>query len=793
MSKSQSSARGGSRASRTTGGTSRRTGRSRSLSSGKQPSSGVRWGRLLLRIVLVGLVLFAGWLVYLDATVRTKFEGKRWAVPAKVFGRPLELFDGQTLTLQGLKTELDQLGYQRTSRVDSPGTYAVSGSRVELHTRGFRFPDGAESAVQVSFRIDDGVVLNFGARSGGAVYSTRLDPLLIGGIYPAHREDRILVQLEEVPPMLPTALMLVEDRQFYEHMGIAPLAIARAMWANIRAGRVVQGGSTLTQQLVKNFYLTNERSLVRKANEAFMSILLDAHYSKDEILEAYLNEVFLGQAGDRAIHGFGMAAQFYFGQPLTELSIDKIAMLVGVVKGASYYNPRRHPERVMARRNLVLDLLAQEGAISANEAIKYKGRPLGVINTPSYSGARYPAFMDLVKQQLVTEYQEEDLQSEGLRIFTTLDPIVQEQAERSLRDGVKRLQQTAAKTTELQGAVVVTGTESGEVLAMVGGKESSFAGFNRALEAVRPIGSLVKPAIYLTALMQPERYTLVTPIQDKPFMIKLENGQPWQPKNYDGQEYGDIQLHYALTRSLNLATVRLGLDVTLPSVVDTLQRLGVERNISPYPSMLLGSLSLTPFEVARMYQTIASSGFNTPLRVIRAVTTPQGEVLSRYPFETQQVVPYDAVHLLQHGLQAVMREGTGRRVYSQVPASLAMAGKTGTTNDQRDSWFAGFTGDHLAVVWLGRDDNGPTRLTGSSGALTVWADLIGALPEHSFTSSKPDNVEYIWVDVQTGLLSDEHCEGSRYLPFIKGSEPQTRAPSCPAGGNLQNWIRGWFE
>src|SRR5690606_17156855 len=324
MSKSQSTARGGSRASRTTGGgTSRRTGRSRSSSPGKQPSSGVRWGRLLFRMFLVGLVLLAGWLVYLDATVRAKFEGKRWAVPAKVYGRPLELFDGQSLTLAGLKTELDQLGYQRVSRLEGPGTYAVAGSKVELHTRGFRFPDGAEPAVPVSFRIDDGVVLNFGARSGGAVYSTRLDPLLIGGIYPAQREDRILVQLDEVPKMLPTALTLVEDRHFYEHAGIAPLAIARAMWANIRAGRVVQGGSTLTQQLVKNFYLTNERSFVRKANEAFMSILLDAHYSKDEILEAYLNEVFLGQAGDRAIHGFGMASQFYFGQPLTELSTDK--------------------------------------------------------------------------------------------------------------------------------------------------------------------------------------------------------------------------------------------------------------------------------------------------------------------------------------------------------------------------------------------------------------------------------------------------------------------------------------
>src|SRR5690554_757725 len=454
-------------------GRSRRTG-PRSSGSKQPRSKGRRWWGLLWRLALVGVLVLAGWLVYLDATVRTKFEGKRWAVPAKVYARPLEIFDGQALTMQGLQTELALLGYQRVSRLEGPGTYAIQGSRVDLYSRGFRFPDGLESSQAVSFRIDDGVVLNFGARSGTATYSVRLDPLVIGGIYPAHKEDRVLVKLEQVPELLPKVLMLVEDRNFYDHHGIAPLSIARALLANIRAGRVVQGGSTLTQQLVKNFYLTNERSLVRKANEAFMALLLDAHYSKDEILEAYLNEVFLGQVGERAIHGFGLASHFYFGQPLTELSTDKLALLVGIVKGASYFNPRRYPDRATARRNTVLDLMAAEGLISQQEAIRLKGRPLGVINRPSYSDSRYPAFMDLVREQLVKDYQEEDLQSEGLQIYTTLDPIVQEQAEQSLREGITRLQRGAAQGSELQGAVVVTGTESGEVLALVGGKEARF-------------------------------------------------------------------------------------------------------------------------------------------------------------------------------------------------------------------------------------------------------------------------------------------------------------------------------
>lgn len=786
MSKSDSS-RGSSRRS----GQSHRRKSAASSRSRQARSGGFRWWSFLWRVALVGLLVLAGWLVYLDATVRSKFEGKRWAVPAKVYARPLEIYDGQALTLQGLQSELALLGYRKVSRLEGPGTYAVQGSRVDLHSRGFRFPDGQESSQAVSFRIDDGVVLNFGARSGGGAYSVRLDPLVIGGIYPAHKEDRVLVKLEEVPELLPKVLMLVEDRNFYEHHGIAPISIARAMWANLRAGRVVQGGSTLTQQLVKNFYLSNERSLVRKANEAFMALLLDAHYSKEEILEAYLNEVFLGQVGDRAIHGFGLASHFYFGQPLNELSTDKLAMLVGIVKGASYFNPRRYPERVKDRRNLILGMMAAEGLISEQEAIRLKGRPLGVINRPSYSDSRYPAFMDLVREQLVKDYQEEDLQSEGLQIYTTLDPIVQEQAEQSLQEGITRLQRGAAQGSELQGAVVVTGTESGEVLALVGGKEARFAGFNRAMRAVRPIGSLVKPAIYLTALMQPERYNLLTPLQDKGFLIRLDNGQEWQPRNYDRQEYGEVRLHEALTRSLNLSTVRLGLDLGLSDVAETLRRLGVERRIPLYPAMLLGSVNLSPFEVTKVYQTIASSGFNTPMRGIRAVTTADGEVLSRYAYETEQVVPHNAVHLLQYNMQEIMREGTGRGVYRRIPQSLAVAGKTGTTDELRDSWFAGFTGNHLAVVWLGRDDNGPTHLTGSTGALTVWADLIGSLPEYGFTSTKPETVDYVWVDPVTGLKSDDDCEGSRYMPFIRGTEPREMAPHCQRG-RLQNWFRGLF-
>ena len=749
------------------------------------------WG---FKLGLVGLVILAGFAVYLDAVVQEKFSGKRWTVPAKVYARPLELFVGQKLAKDDFLRELDALGYRRESAVNGPGAVSVAGNNIELYSRGFLFYEGAEPSQKVRVRFSGDYVAGLAKSDGSNLAVARLEPLLIGGLYPAHQEDRILIKLDQVPAYLIDALVAVEDRDYFDHFGVSPKGIARALWINATSGRLVQGGSTLTQQLVKNFYLTNERTLVRKATEAMMAVLLELHYDKREILEAYMNEVFLGQDGQRAVHGFGLASQYFFSQPVSELKLEQVALLVGMVKGPTYFNPRRNPERALARRNLVLDLLAEQGSITVEEAATAKQKPLGVSARGSMADSSFPAFLDLVKRQLREDYREQDLTEEGLRIFTSFDPILQLKAEEALAETLKRLAGRKG-VDEVQAGMVVTNPETGEIQALIGSRQPRFAGFNRALDAVRPIGSLIKPAIYLSALERPSQYTLTSWLEDEPFSIKGQDGQVWTPQNYDRKAHGTIYLYQGLAQSYNLSTAKLGLEIGVPNVLKTLERLGVERKWPAYPSMLLGAGVLTPMEVAGMYQTLANGGFNTPLRGIRSVLTADGEPLGRYPFKIQQRFDPGAIYLVQNAMQRTMREGTGRSVYSQLPSSLNLAGKTGTSNDSRDSWFAGFSQDLLSVVWLGRDDNGPTPLTGASGALQVWAGFMRKADPLPLDMPMPDNVTQAWIDRQTGLGSASGCPNAVQMPYIRGSEP---APGAACGiqapvESVMDWVKGWLQ
>nr|WP_303290361.1 penicillin-binding protein 1B [Marinobacter sp. SS5-14b] len=739
----------------------------------------------MFRVALLGLVVLAGWMVYLDAVVTSRFEGRRFEVPSRVYARPLELYDGASVSAAGLARELALAGYRSGDGV-KVGSYRRSGGRFVISTRGFVFPDGEEPRRRLSLVVSGDKVQSFSVLSGPESSIVRLEPAQIGGIYPAHREDRVLIRLDEVPELLPKGLMAVEDRDFYDHFGLAPLSIARAMVANIKAGGIVQGGSTLTQQLVKNLFLTRDQTLIRKGNEALMSVLLEWHYEKDDILETYMNEVYLGQAGTRSIHGFGLASQFFFGEPLKDLDTHQLALLIGMVKGPSYYNPRRHPDRAMARRNLVLDEMAEAGLLADQELRVARSKPLGVSAKPSFTDNRYPAYIDLVRRHLARDYQQEDLQSEGLRIFTTLNPAVQHASETAVSKTLPRL----PGADMLEAALVVTAKDTGEVLALVGGKDTDFAGFNRAVDARRPMGSLIKPFIYLAALEQPEKYTLITPVKDQAFTLEFDDGRLWQPKNFDQEERGEVPLHLALSKSYNLPAVRIGLDVGISRVQSRLRAFGATGPISDYPSMLLGSVSLAPVDVAQLYQGLATSGFNTPLRTIREVTDANNEPLSRYSLKVDQVADPAAVHLVQYAMQETMQEGTGRSAYYTLPERLSLAGKTGTTDDGRDSWFAGFSGDLLAVAWVGRDDNGPTALTGASGALPVWSAMMAQIPQHGFSPVMPDGVQYHWVDAEAQALTGEQCQNARLMPFITGSEPKIHT-GCE--GDFGRQIRSWFE
>ena len=743
---------------------------------------------LLLKIGLVGLLLAIVGVIYLDAKITTHFEGKRWAIPAKVYARPLELYDGVQLSEAQLRFELDLLNYRRVyNSKQDPGTYRFQGDSFQISTRGFESWEGPEAARNLSLTLSGGRLQDL-TSDGKPATIARLEPAMIGGIYPADNQDRVLVKLNQVPPLLVKGLIAVEDRDFYHHFGISFRGIARALWTDITTGSMRQGGSTLTQQLVKNFYLSSKRSLSRKAIEAVMAVLLECHYSKNEILQAYLNEVYLGQAGKRGIYGFGLGSLFYFGQPIWELKTSQVALLVGLVRGPSWYDPRRNPERALDRRNQVLKEMLGQGVLDQAEYDKAVRQPLGIIDKPQYEESRYPAFMDLVKRQLRHDYKDSDLRSEGLRVYTTLDPWAQHQLEQSIEQQTDALQKRYGKPlTNLEAAGVITASNTGEVVAVVGGRSYRFEGFNRALDANRPIGSLAKPAVYLAALEH--GYTLASLLQDEPLQVRLPNGSLWSPENFERKSHGDVPAIVALANSYNQATARLALDVGLGNIVDVMHRLGVTEDLPEVPSLALGAVSLSPFEVAQMYQTIASEGFDTPLRSVRSVLTSDGHPLQRYELKVQQRFSAADIYMLVDGMQEVVREGTGKSANQYMSPDFHLAGKTGTSNDQRDSWFAGFSGNYLGVVWMGLDDNGPTPLTGAGGALRVWNQTFSHLPLQPLELNQPPDVEWVWMDPVQQAQTGSYCDHAIRVPMRKETIPQ-KTVSCSPGGRVYNWFRG---
>jgi len=622
----------------------------------------------------------------------------------------------------------------------------------------------------------------------------RLEPSLIGNFYPKHNEDRVLVRLKDVPPMLIKGLLAVEDKKFYSHWGVNPASVARAMIANIKAGHTVQGGSTITQQLVKNYYLSNDKTWERKLKEAIMAMLLEFHYSKDEILETYLNEIYLGQDGNRGIYGVGLASQFYFNRPIKEIKIHEIAMLIGMAKGASYYNPRRNPKIALTRRNLVLDQMVIGGAISQNQAEKSKQMPLGVEKVKPSGVSPFPAYLELVRKQLKRDYREEDLRSEGMLIFTSMDPILQLLSEGVLRRRVRKLERSQRiRKGRLNGAMVVSTVQGGEILAVVGGRDARYAGYNRAIDAKRQIGSLVKPAVYLAALEKKRKFTLATRLSDGNVTVKLGRGKYWKPHNYDHRDRGTVLLRDALILSRNTPTVRIGVKLGIDKVVDKIHALGVKSKIPEFPSLLLGAVEMSPMEVQQMYQTIAAGGQYSPLKAIRSVMDSQGKTLSRYPITVEQVASPAATYLVGHVMHEITTKGTAKALSGILPSYKKVAGKTGTTNNKRDSWFAGFSGEHVVSVWVGRDDNKPTNLTGGSGALRVWGDLMKVLPTKPFNPKRPKGVRWVKVDASSGLKYNPACGKPLSLPFIKGTSPRkTRycAPPPPVETETPSWDSG---
>jgi penicillin-binding protein 1B len=761
----------------------------------------IKWPRwwVLAVIVCIGLAAaVAAWVVHLDHVVTREFQGRHWSVPARVYAAPLELYAGAAINADDLEEELRRLHYRSGDPAAGSGIYRRNGGSFDLHARRVRFIDELREAEVVSIRADDSSITGLRQADGTELPLFRLDPPVVGSVFPIHGEDRLVLSPADVPPLLRTGIKLIEDRRFDAHHGVDPYGIMRAVWANLRARRVVQGGSTLTQQLVKNYFLSDEQTAGRKATEAVMAMRLEAHFSKEEILVAYLNEVYLGQDGARAIHGFGLGSEYYFAKPLDELDAGEMALLIGLVKGPSYYDPRKHPDRARARRNLVLQELADAHLIDAAAAKRAAANSLG-LRPPG--GSYVPAYLDLVRRHLKRDYAEADLAAAGLGVYTSLDVRAQAAAGRALTSNLKRLDAASqVRGAHLEGAVIVAEPNSGDVVAVVGGRDvGSTEGFNRALDARRPIGSLVKPAVYLTAL-ESGHYNAATLIEDAPIELKLRDGSVWAPQNFEHQIYGRVPMARALAESMNLATVRLGLDLGLPRVADTLQRLGLETPPTLNPSMLLGTVEMTPLEVVQIYTSLANGGFRARLRAVHAVLDEHGRPLKSFKVQVEAAAPPAAVYELDRMLMLVTTHGTGRDAATRLPRGLVVAGKTGTSSDLRDSWFAGFTGSYVSVVWVGYDDNRVAGLTGASGALPVWADTLASLKSVSFQPVPPELVEDRWIGFADGLETTPACSADAVLVAVPKDTVLPGKPDCkssPPGtspqGTVSDKIKAWLK
>lgn len=748
-----------------------------------------------LALLALGLGFMIPYVAYLNHQVVQRFGALQWQIPTRVYARALPLGPGQALDAATLKTELDAASYQEDDQGQAPGTYARSGNRFTIASRGFTDVDHIIPATRVQVTLSNGEVLGLRDLTRGRnIQSSRLDPARIATLYGKQQEERRLVRLEDVPELLVTGLQAVEDRDFASHHGIDLSGIARAGWAFVSTGgQVRQGASTLTQQLARSGLLGigREQTVGRKFNEILYAVILEARYDKRTILEAYFNQVYWGQRGSQAIHGVSAASEFWFGRDLDSLSTEQMALLIGIVNGPSYYDPRRHPERAKERRDLALRRMLATRLIDQKEFDRALAAPLGVTKDPGITAAnRFPAYVDLVRRQLAHDYPEDALQGAGLTVMTGMSPSAQAYAEGAVKRTIAQLEK--GKRPPLQAGVVMTDVRNGDVLAVIGSRDVAVPGFNRAVEAQRQVGSLIKPFVYLLALAQPDTWSLASWVDDAPISVPLGRGKRWSPGNSDNRSHGRVRVIDALAHSYNQATVALGMKVDPQRVADLVKVLaGIQAD--PNPSLLLGATDQSPYAMAQAYQFLASGGQIQPLHAVRGVIDAQGRVLNRYDKTPAAAQKGDSIaaHLISVALQDVVTDGTGRQLLADGLGRLSPAGKTGTSNDGRDSWFAGYTGDHLAVIWMGNDQNAQTGLYGATGAMRVWSGIFSRLPSAPLQVSN-EGLDWQWVAESAAV--DASCPGARRFPFVAGYAParqdcqQFNTGDDNGGGGWRRWF-----
>ncbi len=735
---------------------------------------------ILILCGLAGLYLF-----YLDLQIRHKFEAHRWNLPSRIYSDAFYLYPGQRISPARVEKKLKRLAYKRVMRpVQDVGEFYRSGNELTVFLHNFSYPSEEMVGFPVALRFDRETLSSLQRDDTGEKLETlRLEPELIASIFDEKMEDRTVVPLSEIPEELVQAVVAIEDERYYSHHGVDPLGILRALLTDLLHMKFVQGGSTLTQQLVKNYFLTSEKSFWRKFNELWMALLLELRYSKEEILEAYLNEIYLGQRGTISVAGMEEAARLYFSKGVSQLTLGESALLAGMIRSPGNYSPLKNITSAYDRRNFVLKTMRDKEVVS--EAEYQRGKREKIVTAPPTKpplGA--PFFVDFLKNRLREGYGDL-LASEGLRIFTTLDAEAQEIAEAALtrwldefERGYPEIKKKREEGKTLEGCFIALQPETGSIRAYVGGRDYQKSQFDRVSSARRQPGSAFKPFIYLTALGQKGDWTLASRLEDRSFTIR-SGEEDWSPRNYDEKDHGTVSLREALEQSYNIATARLAIDTGLEEIVDLARKAGIESPLEPYPSIALGGFEVTPLELARAYTIFPNNGIRSEPVPFTHLVTRDGTELERKGFKMQRVVPHEAAYLMNSLMRGVLERGTGRSARARGFQGLA-AGKTGTTTDTRDSWFVGYTPDLLALAWVGYDEVDATGLTGASGALPIWTDFmrqvaIGRDPagrDPDFLAT--DEIILLKIDTATGKRWERGCGELFEEAFIRGTEPKEK-------------------
>jgi len=760
---------------------------------------------MLKKVLIVATILFLagiagifsyGW--HLGRQIDRRFSGRLWQIPSTVYSDTHLIYPGQRIDLKTLAAKLQRLGYRRVPhRPRTKGQIRLRPSAAEIYLQDLHTATQDRAGFAVRLVLADGRVNRIEAVDGrSALPLLELEPEEIGRFYGPQRERRELVSLQFVPRHLLRAVLAAEDRRFYEHPGFDPRGILRAMLVNVRSGSIRQGGSTITQQLAKNFFLSDERTLTRKFNELLMAVIVEHRYSKDQILEIYLNEIYLGQQGSIAINGVGAAARHFFGKTVQSLTLAESATLAGMIRSPGRYSPIAHPQRCRDRRNAVLEAMHYEGWINEDELAAAGARSVSTADG-SRAVQQAPYFMDYLSRQLDSLYSPRDLSTMGLSIYTTLDTQVQEAAETALERGLKRLVHAHPTLRRedpqkrLQGAMVVLQAATGSVLAMVGGRDYAQSQFNRITQSRRQPGSAFKPLIYLAGL---EVVSPASRLSNRPRTYPVDD-KLWRPRNFAPDAPAEVSVRQALAHSYNLATVDLALEVGLEKIVNWVERFEFSTPVKPYPSLALGAFEIIPLELARAYCVFASGGILPYPLSLKDVVHEDGRVLKQSHLTLKRLISPATAYIMTSMLQSVVQEGTGRRLETWNLAS-AVAGKTGTTNDYRDAWFVGYTPELLALVWVGFDDGTPVGVAGGTAALPIWADLLQSLPQYDSGADYPVPAGVVQrvVCSETGLVAeDRSCPEPVSEVFLEGRAPDEPCPLHPARDPIRRMIDGVRE